>query len=86
MDMFLEGSKFVVDEKPYCAWEISLIKSNQGFIRKIEPNYFKYLANVNFNIFNNDKDELNHQFAALSLRIAYSQALETFFALLFSSL
>jgi len=84
--MFLEGSKFVVDEKPYCAWEISLIKNNQSFIKKIEPKYFKYLSNVNFNIFKNDKDELNHQFAALSLRIAYSHALETFFALLFSAL
>jgi len=78
----LEVVKFVVDESPYACWDLELQKKNLEFLRGIDSEYFKYIAEINIaNIENEDK----HKKAATALRISFSQGLETLFSLLCSA-
>ena len=70
---------FVVDETPYVFWDWNLQDKNLEFLRGIDGEYFRYIAESNANHL--DDAEKQH-FAALNLRIAYSHGLETLFALL----
>ncbi len=73
---------FVVDVKPYCLWDREIWKKNIDFLDMIDPDYFNYLAEINFNLINNTEiDDKKKQHAAILLRNSYSQALEAFFAL-----
>jgi hypothetical protein len=74
----LQYYSFVVDETPYCIWGWDLAEENQRFLEGIDAGYFAYLADAHGAAL--DGDHRHH--AALALRAAYSQALETFFALL----
>jgi hypothetical protein len=74
---------FVVDTKPYCLWDREIWKRNIDFLDMIDPDYFNYLAEVNFNLINNaETDNKKKQHAAILLRNSYSQALEALFALI----
>lgn len=71
--------RFVVDETPYACWEWNLRDRNLEFLRGIDPTYYTYVADANAE----HLDDIEHrQKAALAIRIAYSQALETLFALI----
>lgn len=69
---------FTVDETPYACWDWELSQKNIEFLEGIDSDYFRYVAESNSD---NLGDEDKHR-AALSLRIAYSQALEVLFSLL----
>lgn len=69
---------FVVNEKPFACWDWNLKQKNLDFLNGIDTEYFKYIAETHGNNLNNK----NKHRAALALRIAYTQALEVFFALI----
>lgn len=77
----LQRAHFVVDTAPHTVWDYELTKKNHEFLRGIDPGYFAYIASTHGTLLkSDDRDEQNR--AAIALRIAYSQALETFCALL----
>jgi len=79
---------FLVDERPFCVWDIDLKKRSIEFIESLDPSYFEYVANTNLQNIGDGDDALSKksQHAALALRTAYSQALETLFALICASI
>jgi hypothetical protein len=74
----MQVEKIMVGETPYAIWDWELQKKNVRFLKGIDPEYYRYVANVNSGKLEDD----DKQRAALALRINYYQALETFFALL----
>ncbi|MEJ7700069.1 MAG: hypothetical protein WKF71_10550 [Pyrinomonadaceae bacterium] len=74
---------FVVDEQPYCLWDREVSAKNLDLLNRIDPDYFNYLAVVNYNLLkNNETEKKVKQHAAISLRTSYSHGLEAFFALI----
>src|SRR5215217_3441839 len=70
--------RFAVNETPYCFWELDVHGKNLEFIDKIDSKYFEHIADMHAELLEGDQK----QYAAATLRIAYSQGLETLFALL----
>jgi len=54
-----------------------LPEENLEYLRKIDPEYFSFLARVHLK----ELGEAENQHAAMAIRVGYSQALETFMAL-----
>lgn len=79
MDPQLQCSRFVVDDTPYACWEWNLRERNLEFLRGVDPSYYTYVADANAAHLDDTDDR---QKAALAIRIAYSHALETLFALI----
>jgi hypothetical protein len=75
-------SKFVVDETPYCLWDWDIQKKNLEFLNRIDPVYFRHIANIHGQLLETDE----RQYAAIALRTAYSHGLESLFALLFATI
>ncbi len=73
--MTLQNTIIVVNDEPYCIWEVDLEKRNLEFIEGIDVDYFEYLLNLHLNA----EDEKR---AAIALRITLHHAVETFFSLL----
>lgn len=74
---------FVVGERPLCVWGTDIRSLALEFLENLDASYFEYLANTHSEHINEDQPrEKESQFAALAIRAAYSQALETLFALL----
>lgn len=69
---------FAIDETPHCLWDWEISTRSLEFLENLKPDYFAYLADV----YNTDLEGINPQFAAIAIRVAYSQGLETLFALL----
>jgi hypothetical protein len=69
---------FVVDERPFCLWDTDISRRTLQFLDSIDPSYYEYLADAHGQALSGEND----QHAALAIRAAYSQALETLFALL----
>ena len=59
-------------------WSDSPQERNREFLEGLDPGYFKYVAGL----FEREIQGESKQYAVLSLRLAYAQALETLFALL----
>jgi hypothetical protein len=78
----LEYRPFLVGSKPFCVWEWNLRQRNREFLDSFDPDYFYYTAAVHWDRLQGDHSQL----AALGLRLAYSHAMEAFFALLFAAL
>ena len=78
----LHWSSFVVDETPYCMWGADLQEQNQRLIDGVDPRFFNYLADTH--VAGLEGPERQH--AALAMRLAYAQAVETLFALLCAAL
>jgi len=76
-DHTLDAAGFLVDEEPYCVWEWDLKQRNLDFISNLDPTYFRFTAET----FATHLDGESKLKAALSLRTAYSHALEAFMAL-----
>lgn len=74
----MKGTPFVVDESPYVCWDWMLADKNLEFLRGIDARYFQYVVESNIEHL---EGEDKHR-AALSIRLAYSHAIETLFALL----
>lgn len=78
---------FQVEDNPYCVWDADIPKMNLEFLEKIDPDYFQYIGKTNFAFLeDSNTDKRKRQHAAIALRTGYSQGLETFFALLFSTI
>jgi len=74
---------FIVGERPFCLWDHDIKKINLQFLNSIDAGYFEYLADTNFEKLGDENEEV-HQYAALAIRTAFSQGLETLFALNFA--
>ena len=70
--------RFVVNETPYCFWDLDVHGKNLEFINKIDPKYFEHIAALNGELLEGEQK----QYVAAALRVAYSHGLETLFALL----
>jgi len=44
--MTLQNTIIVVNDEPYCIWEVDLEKRNLEFIEGIDVDYFEYLLNL----------------------------------------
>ena len=79
---------FVVGKRPLCLWDTNIGQKNLKFLNSIDPSYFEYLCHLYSHSLNNQDEPTNReaQHAALALRTAYSQALETLFALIFAAI
>ena len=79
---------FVVDERPLCVWGTDIHHKNTRFLDGVDASYFEYLCQIHAPQIDDQTGETTkeEQHAALALRTAYSQALETLFALVFASI
>lgn len=84
----LQYCLFIVDERPLCLWDYNIQQRDLAFLNDIDLSYFKYLYNLYASAINSSKGDTDKdaQHSALAMRTAYSQALETLFALLFSAI
>lgn len=73
---------FVVDEDPHACWDLDLSDKNLEFLQGIDAGFFEYTARLHAGQLDGD-EKLR---AALGIRVAYSQGLETLFALLCSGI
>ena len=73
---------FLIDDKPYCLWDKNINEKTLDFLDSIEPNYYEYFSDAIVSSASED----NIHYASLALRTMYSQALETFFAILCASI
>lgn len=78
---------FVINEKEYAFWDADIPELNLRFINQLDPEYFEYVAKLNFDILqSNENDKKVRQHAAIALRLAYSQGLEVLFSLIFATI
>lgn len=80
----LSSHPFLIDETPHVIWDHALEEKNREFLDGIDPGYFLHLAEAHAT-FVADADPEQRQWSTAALRIAYSMALETFCALLATS-
>lgn len=71
----MQNAVFMVNDKPYCIWDIDLKERNSKFLESIDPEYFEY--SLETHMATTDKKR-----AAISLRSTLHHAMETFFSLL----
>ncbi len=71
----LQNSIFVVDEEPYCIWEVDLHKRNMEFLDGIDVEYFDYAIKSHL-----ETDDEKR--ASITLRTTLHHAVETLFSLL----
>ena len=69
----IDNTLVVVNDEPYCIWEVNLIERNKEFIEGIDTDYFKFISET-FIAIDDKKRE------SIALRIAYHHALETMFS------
>jgi len=75
--MTIPSSIFLVNDDPYCIWDIDLAQRNLGFLNSVNPLHFEYLATTALREFQVDD---NKQSAATLLRTSYYHGLETLFS------
>lgn len=71
----MHSSIFVVNEEPYCIWEVDLPARNMEFLDGIDTEYFDYVLKVHAEA----EDEKR---ASIALRTGLHHAMETMFSLL----
>lgn len=71
----MHNSIFVVNEEPYCIWEVDLPERNMEFLNGIDVEYFDYAIKVHLEA----EDEKR---ASIGLRTTLHHAIETLFSLL----
>jgi hypothetical protein len=76
----VDNRGFVVGDKPYCAWYAK--GTTEAFLKGIDTEYFQYLAETHAPNLDGEHKER----AAIALRAAYHQGLETLFMLLLATL
>lgn len=71
----LQNSIFVVNEEPYCIWEVDLSERNKEFLDGIDTEYFDYAIKVHL-----EADDEKR--ASIALRTTFHHAMETMYSLL----
>lgn len=74
----VDVNQFVVNDRPYAFWDPNLREDNLEFLNSIDPDYYFRTTEILMNQLEGD----DKYFAALSIRLTYSNALETLFSLL----
>jgi hypothetical protein len=74
----LQTARFACDTTPYALHSFHMEGDNQVFLDSIDPDYYLHIAHINAAALETDE----RQYAAVQLRTAYSQAIETLFVLL----
>lgn len=84
----LQCCHIIIGKRPLSVWDVDLGYKNQRFLSSVDPSYFNYLSQIHSQPTNDQelRTDRQNQHSALALRTAYSQALETLFALLFASI
>jgi hypothetical protein len=77
----LGRAPIIIDENPICFWDRSDSRTQLDFLSSIDPTYFQYLAEIHESRLEGE-DSLK---AAVALRVAYSHALETLYAVIGSA-
>jgi GNAT superfamily N-acetyltransferase len=77
-NMPITSSIFAVLDEPYVLWGVDLDERSHKFLEGIDADYFHYVYDLNIDHVDDDENGLR---AALSIRLAFYQALETFFSL-----
>jgi hypothetical protein len=72
------GTPVLIDETPLRFWEVEGSDTQLQFLESIDPDYFVYLGRIH----ESQLDGNDSRHAAVGLRISYSHALETLFALI----
>jgi hypothetical protein len=72
---------FVVDKTPHCMWGYDLTKQNRSYLTGMRPAFFNHISELHLPGLES-ADASTRQYSAHAIRINYSHALETFFALL----
>ena len=78
----IDGKFFAIYDTPCCVWDVDPHARNAEFIDGLQPEFFAYLADLH----SAGLAGPHRQFASMALSAAYSQGLETFFAVLFAAL
>src|SRR5436305_2040371 len=73
---------FFVDERPFCVWDEDLATHNRRFIRELQPDYFKLLAEL----LAASPENCDEQLVATAARTFYGHGLETSLALTFAGM
>ena len=76
---------FLVDERPFCVWDTNFDKNVFDFLESIEPEYYEFIADRLIRSALSKSKKIS-KYSSLTLRTTYSQALETLFALIASSI
>jgi hypothetical protein len=71
----MDNTIIVVNDEPYCIWDIDISSRNKEFIQGIDADYFQYLNETH----QKSEDEKR---ASVALRAALHHGMETFFSLL----
>jgi hypothetical protein len=71
----MQNSIFLVNDEPYCLWELDIHTKNLEFLDGFDPHYFDYLLNLHIN----SDDEKR---ASVALSICLHHAIETLFSLI----
>ncbi len=71
----MDSSIFVVNQEPYCIWEIDVQERNKEFLNGIDTDFFDYIVELHLNA----DDEKR---ASIALRSTLHHAMETMFSLL----
>lgn len=71
----MQSSIFVVNEEPYCIWEVDILERNNEFLNGIDTEYFDYALKVHI-----EADDEKR--ASIALRATLHHATETMFSLL----
>jgi hypothetical protein len=72
----IQQVQIIVNQSPFCFWDIDVAKSNSEFIEAIDPEYYDHISKQGVEGLSSEK---KHYFA-LSLRSNYYHSLETMFA------
>ena len=76
--MSAQNTIFFVDDEPYCLWEININDRNNEYLDSIDHEFFQYLGVINFDQIESEERKR----AAIALRMAYFQGIETLFLLI----
>jgi len=71
----VQSSIFVVNEEPYCIWEVDILERNNEFLNGIDTEYFDYVLKVH-----SEADDEKR--ASIALRATFHHVTETMFSLL----
>lgn len=79
----MQYCRFALNERPMCVWDMDIKKLNSDFIKAINSDYYEFIAESNLKIIDDkEADKKDKVYASVNLRIHYSLALETLFALI----
>lgn len=75
--MFIPNTVIIVNEEPYCIWDLAPEAHNQEYLNSIDSRYFEYVAQL---VIDKTINESSKSHSATLLRFTYYHALETFFS------